>query len=168
MYSAGDHIVYGTQGVCRVTELTSMPLGNEMKDYYVLSPLSDPRSKIFVPVDNPALVSQMRKVLTRDEIECLLSSVSPDTDMWIESDRDRKEFCANTIRSGDRLALLNLIRMLCVHRDIMKDQKKHFHVTDERFLREAENLLHDEFSFVLGLSRSEVSSYINEKLEMTS
>ena len=168
MFSPGDHIVYGTHGVCRITEMTSMPFGSGKRDYYVLSPLSDPRSTIFVPADNPDLVSQMKKVLTKDEIDILLSSVSPEPDEWIESDRARKQYCLSTIRSGDRLALLHMIRMLCFHRAEMVDQKKHFHVTDERFLREAENLLSDEFSFVLGISRSEVSEYINEKIELTS
>ncbi|MBR0303369.1 MAG: CarD family transcriptional regulator, partial [Clostridia bacterium] len=104
----------------------------------------------------------------RDEIDSLLLSVAAAVDEWIESDRERKEFFTSTIRSGDRLALLQMIRTLCLHRARMKDEKKHFHVTDERFLREAENLLHDEFAFSLGISRAEVSEYINERIELTS
>ena len=164
MYKAGDHIVYGSHGVCTVSELRHMAFGAEHKDYYVLSPINDARSTIFVPVDSENLVGQMKRVLTKDEIDELLHSVEPGFLEWIPDDAERKAFCTLTIKSGDRLEMLHMIDMLCMHRERMKDQKKHFHVTDEKFLREAEKLLHGEFSFVLGIPINEVGEYIGEKL----
>ncbi len=168
MYSVGEHVVYGTHGVCRISEITTMQFGIENKEYYVLSPVSDPRSTIFVPVDNEVLLSQMRPVLTKEEIDEMLCSIIPGSQSWIASDAERKEFCQTTLKSGDCLAILRMIDMLYVHQIEMREQKKHFHVTDERFLREAEKLLHDEFSFVLGIPRTEVVSYIGDKVEKSS
>ncbi|MBQ7669387.1 MAG: hypothetical protein IJS45_01555 [Clostridia bacterium] len=165
MYKAGDHVVYGSHGVCAVTELRQMVFGTEHKDYYVLSPINDKRSTIFIPVDSENLVCQMKRVLTKDEIDELLYSVEPGSLEWIPSDSERKAFCTHTLKNGDRLEMLHMIDMLYMHRERMKDQKKHFHVTDEKFLREAEKLLHDEFSFVLGIPVSEVGEYIGEKLK---
>ena len=165
MYKAGDHVVYGSHGVCAVSELRQMAFGTEHKDYYVLSPINDKRSTIFIPVDSENLVGQMKRVLTKDEIDELLYSVEPGFLEWIPSDSERKAFCTLTIKNGDRLEMLHMIDMLCMHRERMKDQKKHFHVTDEKFLREAEKLLHDEFSFVLGIPVNEVVDYIGEKLK---
>ncbi len=165
MFSVGEHVVYGTHGVCRIGELTKMPFGADMREYYVLSPICDPRSTIFVPVDNDALTSQMRRVLTKSQIDELLSSVVPGSLDWIESDAERKEYCTSIIKSGDRYELMRMIDMLYLHQKEMKNQKKHFHVTDERFLREGEKLLHDEFAFVLGISRADVIEYIGERVE---
>ena len=168
MFSPGEHVVYGTHGVCCIKELTSMPFGSEMRDYYVLSPIGETRSTIFVPVDNSSLTDQMKKVLTRAEIDKLIASVAPGAVKWIASDQERKEYCVSTIKSGDRLEIMNMIGMLCVHRDEMKGQKKHFHVTDERYLKEAEKLIHDEFSFVLGIARADVGAYIDERIAKSS
>ena len=165
MYKEGDHVVYGSHGVCAVSELKQMAFGSEHKDYYVLSPINDRRSTIYVPVDSENLVGQMKKVLTKEEIDELLYSVEPGHFEWIPSDSERKAFCALTLKNGDRLEMMHMIDMLCLHREEMKGQKKHFHVTDEKFLREAEKLLHDEFSFVLGIPVNEVSDYIGERLK---
>ena len=168
MYSVGEHVIYGTHGVCCISEITTMCFGPENKEYYVLSPLADPRSTIFVPLDSEILLSQMRPVLTKEEIDELLCSLEHGSLSWITNDSERKEFCQATLKSGDRLEILRMIDMLSIHREEMQDQKKHFHVTDERFLKEAEKLLHDEFSFVLGIPRAEVVSYIGEKVEKSS
>ncbi len=164
MYSAGDNVVYGTHGVCSICEVTSMLFGSDMRDYYVLAPISDPKSKIFVPVDNETLLSQMRPIMTKEEIAILLDSVVPDALEWIPNDSERKNFCASVIKSGDRMALINLIEMLWKHQERMRDSKKHFHVTDERFLRDAEKMLGEEFSFVLGIPSYEVPSYISSRI----
>ena len=168
LYSVGEHVIYGTHGVCCISEIKTMSFGPDNKEYYVLSPLAEPRSTIFVPLDSEVLLSQMRPVLTREEIDELLGSLEPGSQSWITNDSERKEFCQTTLKSGDRLAILRMIDMLYIHQEEMRDQKKHFHVTDERFLREAEKLLHDEFSFVLGIPRGEVVSYIGEKVERSS
>ena len=168
MFSVGEHVIYGTHGVCRIGDIVTMPFGTDDREYYVLSPLTDPRSTIFVPLDSEVLVSQMRPVLTKEEIDELLSSLERGSLCWIANDSERKAFCQATIKSGDRLEMLRMIDMLYIHQEEMKDQKKHFHVTDERFLREAEKLLHEEFSFVLGIPRAEVVSYIGERVERSS
>ena len=168
MFSAGDHVVYGNHGVCRVAELTSMDFGADHREYYVLSPIAEPKSKIFVPLDNDALTSTMLPVLTKDEIDALLGSVVPGSREWIENDSERKAFCTATLKSGDRFAILSMIDMLYLHREEMISQKKHFHVTDERFLRDAEKLLHEEFAFVLGIPRAEVITYIGEHVAASS
>lgn len=168
MFSAGNHVVYSSHGVCEITEIKTMSFGGETKQYYVLSPINDKRSTIFIPIDNMVLLSQMRPVLTKEEIDELLASVIPGTCSWIPSDSERKNFCAATIKSGDRLAILHMIEMLYLHRERMMDEKKHFHVTDERFLNDAEKMLNDEFAFVLGISTSEVEHYVEERVKKSS
>lgn len=168
MFSAGCHVIYGSHGVCEISEIKSMSFGDEHKEYYVLSPINDKRSTIFVPTDNERLLSQMRPVLTKEEIDALLDSIEPGAVEWIASDAERKEFCTSTIKSGDRLAMFHMIGMLYLHREEMIDQKKHFHVTDERFLKDAEKMLHDEFAFVLGMTASEVEAYIGNRIKKSS
>ena len=60
---------------------------------------------------------------------------------------------------------MKLIEMLSLKQKDLRSKKKHFHVADEKTLREAESLLHDEFSYVLGISQSEVPGYIMSRLK---
>ena len=41
MFSAGEVVVYSTQGVCLVKEITTMKFGGTKAEYYVLTPVSD-------------------------------------------------------------------------------------------------------------------------------
>lgn len=65
MYEVGGYVSYRSDGVCKIIDIRKENFGVVGKDtlYYVLSPVSDEKSTFFVPVDNEALVSMMRKVL---------------------------------------------------------------------------------------------------------
>ena len=39
------------------------------------------------------------------------------------------------------------------------------HVSDERFMQEAEKILHEESAFVLGIKKDEVVPYITQQIE---
>ena len=53
MYQAGDYIVYGTSGVCRVDEIKPSPFeGEEGRQYYTLTPVTGTET-IYIPVDSP-------------------------------------------------------------------------------------------------------------------
>ncbi|MFQ9127834.1 MAG: CarD family transcriptional regulator [Butyricicoccaceae bacterium] len=49
MYQAGDYIVYGTSGVCRVDEIKPSPFEDEAdRQYYTLTPVTGTELSIFV------------------------------------------------------------------------------------------------------------------------
>lgn len=164
MPSVGEVVVYGVQGVCRVAELVSRRFDRETKDYYLLRPVFDQRSVIYVPVDKPDLVAQMRPPLTTSEIHELIDSLEINGSEWIADDSDRRDYCADVIRSGDRGALMRLIDMLYSRNEELKGQKKHFHIADERSLKRAEKLLNDEFAYVLGMLPDEIPDYIRARI----
>ena len=67
MFSVGDFIVYGANGVCKITNIGPMAVPGTLKKkmYYTMTPCYIRDSSIFTPVDNERVV--MRKVMTRDE-----------------------------------------------------------------------------------------------------
>ncbi len=164
MHSVGEVVVYGVQGVCRIHELCRRKFDRVEKEYFLLRPIFDTRSVIYVPTDKPELVDQMRPVLTREEVDDLITTLSGSAYDWLEDDDDRKDFCAEVIRSGDRGALMQLISMLYSRNEALKGQKKHFHIADERSLKRAEKLLHEEFAYVLDLTPDEIPAYISARI----
>lgn len=165
MFSIGDAIIYGTHGVCIISDVAEMKFVGDKMEYYVLCPVHDANSKIYAPTHNEAVNAKMRKVLTREEVDGLIEELSDSETGWISNDDVRRDFCEEVIRSGDRAELMKLIEMLYLKQKDPRSKKKHFHVADEKALREAESLLHDEFSYVLGISQSEVPGYIMSRLK---
>lgn len=162
MFSVGDTVVYETQGVCKISEIMSMQVGNSTREYFVLKSVYEDKMTLYVPVDNDTVVkSHMRLIFTKDEVNEIIKSVSEGKSMeWIADDSKRKEYCNSTFKNGDRTELMRLIGMLYSRQKDMREQKKHFHIADERYLKEAEKLINEEFAYVLGIKRQEVHKYI--------
>lgn len=164
MYSAGEIVIYGTQGVCRVKEISVMKFGGNSGEYYILSPMADPRSVVYVPTDKPALTAKLRPVLERGEIDRLIADTAKEKLDWIVNDNERKEYCDKVIKGGDRVEILRLMEMLYLRREELKDQKKHFHNVDAQYLKTAERMLHNEIAYVVGIEPTEVAEYIRSRM----
>ena len=79
MFNVNDTILYGTHGICKVTDITEQRFNDKSNKYYILQPHHNPSSTIYVPTDNEKLVSRMRHTLSEEEIYELLKSM-PDTE----------------------------------------------------------------------------------------
>lgn len=72
MYQAGEFIVYGTSGVCKVEAVGKSPFeGEEDKLYYTLTPVAGTET-IYLPVDSPVYT---RPVITRAQAERLIAAI---------------------------------------------------------------------------------------------
>ena len=75
MFHVGDYIVYGSNGICRVEEITHPDIAgiDEDKLYYVLVPEKTRDSRLFCPTDNSRVV--LRSVITADEAAALMDAI---------------------------------------------------------------------------------------------
>jgi CarD family transcriptional regulator len=160
MFKVNDAVVYAAYGVCEVKAIEKRDLTGEEVEYYVLQPVGDTKNKFYVPTDRGTLREKMRKVLSREDTDMLISSMSGEKDIWIDDDIRRKEEYRRIIDKGERHELVRLVRTLYLRRKALAAKGKKLHANDERFLSTAENLLSEEFAFVLGIPREEVVPYI--------
>ena len=91
MPNIGDYVNYGNQGVCRIDGRRSLKFGSAQpkRDYYILSPVYQKGSRVYVPADNQELLEKMRPVLSPQEIDKAIASVKEEDISWI-SDRKRR------------------------------------------------------------------------------
>lgn len=164
MYSIGDLFVYGSSGACRITDIKVENFGKNEMTYYILSPVFDPKETIYVPVDNEALVSKMKRMLTPDEAKELIKSLPQKESVWIENVNQRREAYKKIIKQANREELLSLIKTLHERRNELKQIGKNLSVYDERFFRHAQSIIHSEISLVLQIPREEISSYIEKAM----
>lgn len=168
MLTVGQTVVYGTQGVCTVKEISMLKLGKTKGEYYALSPIDDPGSTVYVPTANEKLISKLRPVLTGEEADALITEAVREPLEWIESDAERKSACDDIVKNGDRKQLMRLVGMLYRRRELLKDQKKHFHNVDAQYLKTAERMLHGELAYALGIAVDDVADYIRSFSEVSS
>ena len=135
MLAVGQTVVYGTQGVCTVKEISMLKLGKTKGEYYVLSPIDDPGSTVYVPTASEKLANKLRPVLTGSEANALIDEAANEPLEWIASDNERKSVCDDIVKNGSRKQLMQLVGMLYRRREALKDQKKHFHNVDAQYLK---------------------------------
>ena len=75
MFSNGDAVLYGAEGVCRLEGSTQREIGGKKLEYYVLKPVYRAGSTVFVPKGNETLTAKMRRVLSPEEIHKLIQEI---------------------------------------------------------------------------------------------
>lgn len=164
MYQCGDQVVYGIHGVCRILHLELRTVDRKKVEYYVLSPLEQPDARFYVPTQNKAAVAKLRPILTREALDALLQSEDAEKDVWIADENQRKQRYRELINSGDRAALICMVRTLHKHKTEQLASGRKFHICDENFLRDAQKLLSSEFSLILNIRPDEVGTYIQNAM----
>ena len=67
---------------------------------------------------------------------------------------------------SDRTALVRMIKTLYQHQQKQQRRGKKLHVVDERFMKEAERILYEEFAHVLNIQKEQVVPFIMEEIQV--
>lgn len=164
-YQVNDAVFYNQHGVCRVADITDKQVGKTKIKYYVLKPVYDEASTFFVPAENPNLAARMRPILSEESVVSLIQKTPAEEPVWIHDEAQRKERCKEILSKGDQSELLRMIKALYAHQQEQSQKGKKLHMSDERFMKEAEKMLYEEFAFVLQIDRDQVLPFIVEQIE---
>ena len=166
MFQINDVIVYGAQGVCVITGTEEKVISGKKKTYFVLKPVSEKGSTIFVPTDNELVLGKMRRLLTKDEIHKLIDSMELENALWVENENERRELYKSILAKGEHSELIKMIKAIYTHKKQREAEGKRLHMSDERFFKDAEQILYNEFQYELGLgSKDDLLTYIFERIE---
>ena len=168
-YQKGDHVRYGTNGVCLIADVETMPSMDRrsIKTYYVLRPVAESGTKIFVPLDNPALLGKLHPVLTRDEINEAIRQSALQPLEWPADRTRRLEGFKELLKEAEPFSLLQLCHCIHARRAALAAEGKHLSGSDETILKQAEKIVENEFAFSLGIPRQDVAPYIHTLWEET-
>lgn len=164
MFAIGDSFIYGENGICTLVDIQRKTLAKEPRLYYVLTPAFSVNSVVYVPADSPRLTEKVRPLLRPEEIYALIDSMPASHLLWAESENERQKLYREILSTGERDALIGMIKAIFLHHQQLKAAGRKPRLSDERFLKEAENQLYDEFAYVLKIRREEVLPLIRERL----
>lgn len=165
-----EYVVYAGTGICVIDDIRTLSLPNPGNDrlYYVLRPLSNPHSTLYIPCDNDTLVSKMRYVLTKAEIDRLLLDIKDRKMVWIEDKNARSDYFHKILSAGNQQELLLLVGSIYLKKQERASAGKKLPFSDENILKTTERLVSEEFAFSLQIPVEKVNHYIQEKLGICS
>ena len=160
MFSVGEYVIYGSEGVCRVEsvghpEVTGL---DKTKSYYTLSPVYR-NGKIYTPVDSTIC---MRHVISRDGAQELIDSIGEiNSDLDVPKDAKlANQYYRELVRSYECRKLISVIKYVFAKQREFAAAKRNVPAVDMKFFKMAEDMLYSEFAFALGIEPKEVKGYI--------
>ena len=165
MFQPGDLIVYGTTGVCRVEDITrpNQTGPDRDKQYYLLKPFYQD-GHIYTPVHNSKV--PMRLVICRAEAEMLIDLI-PTLQAEIyhaPSLPALAQHYQSVLKDHDCRHLLELTISIYAKQKAAEARKRRLGMLDERYMKQAERLLHGELSVALEIPFEAVPAYIARRV----
>ena len=170
MFTIGSYVIYRAEGVCVISDIREESFGaiGEKNKYYILSPMNDEKSTVFVPVDNERLCSMIRKLLSAEEIEALVSELKGERIEWIPDSRGRNLRYREMFSLGDRRDMIVLANTIVEIMKAGKSSDKRRTGTDENALRRAKRMLYDEFSVTTDIrTEDDILSLLEGELKLS-
>ncbi len=166
MFSIGEYIVYGMNGVCRVEEIGPMNMSGVESDkiYYTLLPLYTKGSRVFTPVDNQKVV--MRPVISKQEACELIDNMKQIEQIEVADDKHRELAYKEAVKSCDCKELIRIINTARKRKEERLAQGKKMSACDERYLKQAQDNLYGEFAVSLKMEKGEVEDFITHRMEL--
>ena len=165
MYKAGDMVVYGETGVCRIVGITVPDFAQEMnKEYYELEPIYE-RGTIYAPVDNKNIA--MRYVMDRNEADQMIDMIPEiKTEEFTEKSTQKlTEHYKQRIKGQNTLDLITVIMSAYKKKLKAEKENKKFGQIDKKYMKKAENLLYGELAVALNIEKDDVRNYIVARMQ---
>ncbi|NLW78678.1 MAG: hypothetical protein GXY32_04615 [Ruminococcaceae bacterium] len=164
MYSVDDLVVYGSMGVCTVTDICVPDLPGMENQCYILKPHFVANSKVYAPVEgNPV---KMRLMITAKQAKTLIDSM-PDIEVFPTDNKERQEMYntyKSVVKSADCFLLARLIKTLYEKKLRTLEQKKTVPSVEKELFDIAEKNLFGELAAALDMPIEEVEGYISDRL----
>ncbi len=165
MFEIGNLILYGSTGVCRVTDITTRDLSGEDKDqlFYTLIPLYQD-CIITTPVNSTKIF--MRSIISKKEAERLIDRIPAIRAEAYHSRilRELSEHYEASLKTHDCAKLIELTMSIYAKKQCVEQQKRKLGAVDEWFMKRAEELLFGELAAALNISKKSVPDYIAERI----
>ncbi len=158
MYNIGDMVLYGGEGLCRISAIEERKIADKKISYYMLSPAKESSAVFYVPVEGKTASTKLREIISADEFILIVESAKPAE--WIENDRARRDRYKTAINEADRVSLASYVKAIKIHKEELISQGKKLHKLDEYFYTEVEDLLFGELKTIFRIERTEIIPFI--------
>lgn len=163
MFEKGSFVVNANNGICEISDIVTMNMSGAEKEYYVLIPIDEKTAKVYLPVD--IAEKRIRPAMKKEEAWKFIKEIKAVDGILVENEKDREKIYKEAINSRDPKRLISIMKTLYIRRKKRFEDGKKSTAVDERYFKLAENHLHGELAFALGVQKSEVGQIIESNVE---
>lgn len=165
MFEVGEYVFKAVNGICRIEEIGHPDMGgaNPDKLYYFLVPKKGKGSRLYVPVDTGE--KKLRRVLSAEEAWALIGRM-PEIEYSLDANKKTRDQEMKNIMNGtDPVEFVRVIKFLYLDRQKRRECGKKLPVSEERYIRAAEDQLYEELAFAIGREVVELADIVRETFE---
>ncbi len=164
LFSIGDKILYGSEGVYAVKEFTTSPIDkNDTRQFYVLCPVHGPVGNVIItPVNNDKV--KMRRIMSREEALAFIDRIPEIPILTVEREKNRRDVYRQTLANATGDDFVSIIKTVMERRELFLKAKKRLSESDNDYERKAKFCINGELASSLEMPIDEVDSFIRERL----
>ena len=102
--------------------------------------------------------------MSPQQLDEVFYSVSATEVEWNNDEVTRRQNFKDVISSGIVEDILVILKALWNHRKSQNEKGRKLHISDEIFLKEAEKMIKEEISCVIGVEKEDVIPYVQNKI----
>lgn len=163
MYQKGDYVVKIPEGICRIEDVMQLDIYDTDKEYYMLVPISEKSSKIYISTDNAE--GRIRKVISKEETLKFIKSIPEIDAKDIPNEKMREQEYKTSILSCNNEKIVSIIKSIYARKQERMEQGKKITTTDDKYFKRAEDVLFSELSFVLNIPKDKMEQFISDTIE---
>lgn len=163
MFEVGNTVMHPSAGVCSIEDIREEKFTDKKRTYYIMHPVSDThKSTIYVPVDTDKV--HLRKLMSKEEIICVIRHSATEEIEWIDNSNLRKAAYLDIVHSDDLSRIIALLTKLHRRKIKLLENGKKFPAADEKIMHDAEKKVFQEFSHSLSIQEECVPEFIMSQL----
>ena len=167
MFSKHEYVFHESGGICQIVEIQQAPLENMPQDrtYYVLRPMHDPNSTIYIPTDSDRVF--IRRILTHAEAEAFLAQIDSIEVLEAPNPKLLRARYVETMRTYSPRAWLSVIRTVELRAKQLAARSQRLSETERSFGENARRHLFGELSLALGIESTQAEALLRQPQEAT-
>ena len=161
MFEKHEYVFHESGGICQVADICKSPLDNMPadRDYYILQPVQDANSMIYVPVDSDCIF--LRRLMNREEAEALLSKIASVELIDEKNPKLLRAKYIETMRTHDPIEWVRVIKTVEARIKLLAARSQRISETERSFLERAKKNLHGELALSLNLEDVKVGQILS-------
>ncbi len=165
MFNNGDFVIKSGSGICRIHDTVELDLFDDgnIRLYYIVIPVEDKGSRLYVPTDSCA--NNIRHVLNETQALDVIRSIPSIKALEFENEKQRELKYKEAVKSCEPETLVAILKSMNARRNMRLEQGKKSFAIDEHFFKLAQNNLYSELAFALGKEKHEMEALLNDILE---
>lgn len=146
MYKLGDKVIHRQEGACQIQKFINMKNGrNEDKEYFLLVPLLNSRSFIYISVDADNQ-KNIRPIIKQDDLRTVEKEIEDNPLEWIDNSKHRFDVLRKCINNFNFKEVALVLESLKTHNDL-----KRLNNRDGELFLKAKKLIFSEIAALLNV-----------------